>query len=72
MRPETGEAADEDDREKWVSLSRQLRHLQDAIDGNLAVITPGAAPRGVACDLVARSGSGPPDRLVLVRNGRLP
>ena len=68
MRPETGGAA-EDDREKWAGLSRQLRHLQDAIEGDLAVITPGAAPQGVACALVARSGSGPPDRLVLVRSG---
>ena len=71
MSPETGEA-EEDCREERALLIRQLRHLQDAIEGNLAVIAPGAAPRGVACALVARSGSGPPDRLVLVRSGRLP
>ena len=70
MRLETGEVADY--REERASLSRQLRHLQDAVEGNLAVIAPGAAPRGVTCALVARSGSGPPDRLVLVRSGRLP
>ena len=69
-RPETG--APVEDYEERPRLGRQLRHLQDAIEGNLAVIAPGAAPRGVACALVARSGSGPPDRLVLVRSGYQP
>ena len=72
VRHGTGAPA-EGSREKRAGLGRRLRRLQgETPEGSLAVFTPGAAPRGVACALVARAGSGTPDRLVLVRSGRLP